>query len=125
MKAKIDFVINWLRTKITALRASIKRPQIKVSKKFLWRATIVLGLVVLGVVLAAFLWQTPEFRMAVGDTKTKLGNSVRSVQRRLTPRKSINLLVMQEAVMTDPDGVVVGIQGDTIPAEASVNGRTA
>jgi hypothetical protein len=95
-----------------------------VSKRFLWRAAIVLVVVVLGVILAGFLWQTPEFRSAVQDTTGKLGNSVRGVRRRLT-RRPINLLVMQEAVVADPDGTVVGIEGETIPAEATGNGRIA
>lgn len=123
MKAKINSITGWLKVQFAALRKLFSL-RFKVSKRFLWRAAIVLVVVVLGVILAGFFWQTPEFRSAVQDTTGKLGNSVRGVRRRLT-RRPINLLVMQEAVVADPDGTVVGIEGETIPAEATGNGRIA
>lgn len=123
MKAKINSITGWLKVKFAALRKRFPL-RFKVSKSFLWRAAIVLVVLILGVVLAGFLWQTPEFRSAMQNSTGKLGKSVRSVRQRLT-RRPINLLVMQEAVMADPDGTVVGVEGETIPAEATGNGRIA
>lgn len=123
MKAKINSITGWLKVQFAALRKRFSL-RFKVSRRFLWRAAIVLVVLILGVVLAGFLWQTPEYRSALHDITSKLGNSARSVRRRLT-RRPINLLVMQEAVVTDPGGTVVGIEGETIPAEATGNGRIA